>query len=477
VLNSRKNGDPYPAWLNTTAVKNDSGETTHFVSTLTDITELKEAHSRLEEMNQRLEERTRQAEVANAAKSEFLANMSHEIRTPMNGVLGMAELLAGTNLNQEQSDYALAINRSGEALLSLLNDILDFSKIEAGQFTLESTPFNLEQVVFDVAELFRSRLAKRGVELVVDFDPATPAGVIGDPGRVRQVLNNLLSNAIKFTEKGHILVEVWSEPLPGAPGRSYQLAVRDTGIGIPKEKQAKLFRPFIQADSSTARRFGGSGLGLTLVSRILAAMGGAIRLESEEGVGTSLLAEFPLGEDAGSGSAVPGGSLAGKRILVIDDLAINRKLVCRQIMAQGAVATAAANGDDGLQVIEGDLERGLTYDAAIVDLHMPGGMDGSEFSRRVRQDPRIAAMTMVLLTGTDVGPNTILEAGPHFDGYLFKPINGTTLVRALTTAMLRAKGQPGDAQVIRHSSTNLREPASTLMSSSPSMVTEPAPTS
>jgi len=459
VLNARKNGERYPAWLNTTAVKNDSGETTHFVSTLTDITELKEAHSKLEEMNQRLEERTRQAEVANAAKSEFLANMSHEIRTPMNGVLGMAELLAGTSLNQEQSDYALAINRSGEALLSLLNDILDFSKIEAGQFTLESTPFNLEQVVFDVAELFRSKLAKRGVELLVDFDPTTPACVIGDPGRVRQVLNNLLSNAIKFTEKGHILVEVWSEPLPGAPGRTYQLAVRDTGIGIPKDKQAKLFRPFIQADSSTARRFGGSGLGLTLVSRILTAMGGTIRLESEEGVGTSLLAEFPLGEDVATGAAAPGGNLAGKRILVIDDLAINRKLVCRQIMAQGAVAMAAANGGEGLQVIERDLERGLAYDAAIVDLHMPGGMDGSEFSRRVRQDPRIAAMTMVLLTSTDVGPNTILEAGPHFDGYLFKPINGTTLVRALTTAMLRAKGQPGDAQVIRHSSTNQREPA------------------
>ena len=212
IWNRRKNGELYTALVTVTAVKSDSGRITHFVSTLTDITALKDAHSRLQEMNQRLEERTLQAEEANRAKGQFLANMSHEIRTPMNGILGVAELLAGTDLTPEQRDYVGMINRSGDGLLSILNDILDVSKMEAGQLTLEAVPFHLELLVYDTAELFRSRVEGRPIELLVDFDPACPVHLVGDPGRLRQVLNNLVANAVKFTERGHILIGVRSLP-------------------------------------------------------------------------------------------------------------------------------------------------------------------------------------------------------------------------------------------------------------------------
>jgi signal transduction histidine kinase/DNA-binding response OmpR family regulator len=408
-----------------------------------------QAQSQLREMNQRLEERTRQAEVANAAKSEFLANMSHEIRTPLNGVLGMAELLAGTVLDAEQREYVLALNGSGEALMALLNDILDFSKIEAGQLTLESTPFNLEQLVSDTAGLFRSKLAGRPVELRVAFDPATPPAVIGDPGRIRQVLNNLLSNAIKFTEKGHILVEVRSEARGGE--RIYHLAVRDTGIGIPQDKQAKLFRPFIQADSSTARRYGGTGLGLTLVSRILEAMGGAIRLESVEGKGTSLVATLPLGPDAQAGSpgrqplhgagrpAAPA-LLSGfqARVLLVEDHEVNQVIARKFLEAAGLTVERAANGREAL-----DRLAAQSFDLVLMDCQMPE-MDGFEATARFRAMERgtgrrlpVIAMTAHAMAGDR---DRCLQAG--MDDYLTKPLARESLMRAVSRWLGKSGPEP-----------------------------------
>ena len=414
---------------------------------------LLESNSLLREASDRAKILVVHAEGANKAKSEFLANMSHEIRTPLNGLLGMAELLAGTKLDAEQRDFVSAINRSGEGLLAILNNILDFSKIEAGQLTLERVPFDLEQLVFDVAELFRSKLEGRSVELLVDFDPATPPRVTGDPGRLRQVLNNLVSNAIKFTEAGHILIEVrYLEDEQDRP--VHRLAVRDTGIGISLEKQALLFQPFVQADSSTARRFGGSGLGLTLVKRLTEAMGGSICMESEPGVGTSLQVDLPLAPDKNAARAEARAlELAGKRILVIDDLPINRKLLCHQLKAYGATTTAASSGAEALQLVFEAFGRGEPFDAALVDIQMPPGMDGITFGKMLRSDPRCQPMALVVLTSTSVLGEADRLAALGFDGYLVKPIHGDILSRALASAMLRNQGEPNGTMVTRHTLT------------------------
>jgi len=379
-----------------------------------------------------------EAKAASRAKSEFLANMSHEIRTPMNGVLGMAELLAGTALTTEQHNFVETIIRSGGGLLSLLNEILDFSKLEAGQLRLETTVFNLETAVYNTVDLFHKKAEGRPLEFLVDFDPANPALVVGDPGRLGQILNNLLSNALKFTEKGFILLNVRSIDL--APAQIHLLVtVRDTGIGISPDRLAKLFQPFVQADASTARRFGGSGLGLTIVKRLAEAMGGRVRMESEAGVGTTCTVELELGVKSDSGAnEVCRSVLKGTRILLVDDLPLNFRLLSRQLRFHEVLTTQAATGAQALELIQAATDRGEPFDAAVVDLVMPP-MHGDELGRAIRSDPRCRAMALLALTHTGVEGDALRLAEIGFDAYLVKPVRGEQLVQAITIAMDRAR--------------------------------------
>jgi len=455
ILNHRRNGQAYPALLTVTSVRGERGEVSHQVGTLTDITELKDAHSRLKEMNLRLEERTFQAEQANRAKSQFLANMSHEIRTPMNGVLGVAELLGGTELAPDQRTYVEMISRAGDGLMSLLNDILDFSKIEAGQLVLEQVPFDLEKLVYDTAELFRSKATERPIEFLVDFDPALPVRVVGDPGRLRQILNNLTGNAVKFTERGYICIEVRA----GAPEGAripFRFAVRDTGIGVSPEKQAMLFQPFTQADASTARRYGGTGLGLTIVKRLMEAMGGVIRMESREGEGTTFILELDLGHVADEAARVPLEALQGTRILLVDDQPINLRLLRHQLEGQGVVTAQAGSGRAALQLLEEARERGERFDAAVLDLVMPGELNGEDLGRAIRSDPSFQAMAVLALTATSVKGDAARLAAAGFDALLTKPMRGELLFQAIAMAIQHNRQAVKASLVTRHTVAEFR---------------------
>lgn len=369
-----------------------------------------------------------EADKANKAKSVFLATMSHEIRTPMNGVLGMASLLAGTSLTAEQREYTDTILVSGDALLTVINDILDFSKIESGNMELDYQSFDLRQCIEDVMDVFSMKAAQKGLDLVYQIDYQIPAQIISDSHRLRQVLLNLIGNAMKFTHHGEIFVRI---NLLSANDNQLELAfqIKDTGIGIPEDKVSRLFKAFSQVDSSTTRKYGGTGLGLVISQRLVELMGGSIAVESESGVGTTI--SFTITCTISQESVrqyVHCNTVGneGKTVLVIDDNATNLTILKTQLEQWKLTPTLAISGHQALEILAYHEE----FDLVITDMQMPD-MDGTQLSQRIKA--RHARLPIILLSS--IGDESKKKYPDLFNTVLNKPVKQQQLCRAIQSAL------------------------------------------
>ena len=450
------------------ALRDDFGAVIQWVGTCTDIHDQKHNEEVLQKAHDDLEHRVRErtvelenanelmrlevidrrkaeeealkasalAEAATRAKSDFLATMSHEIRTPMNGVIGMTELALDTQLTPRQREYLEMVRSSADSLLIVINDILDFSKIEAKQLDLDPIPFEIHACLEETLHALALRAHAKGIELACRIGNEVPEILIGDANRLRQIVVNLVGNAIKFTERGEVFVGVGSRRI-GEESVELTINVRDTGIGIPTEKQTRIFEPFEQADGSTTRNYGGTGLGLAIASKLVELMGGTIKVESEPGAGSTFSFTAILGKSAG-GVSVRGKldptCLADLQVLVVDDNATNRRILEEILLDWGAIPTTASSGPEALAILRRATREGRGFSVGLIDLMMPK-MDGIKLAEAIRRDASLESFSILILTSTGFTEDVARSRALGISGFLTKPVRQSELLNRLIAAL------------------------------------------
>ncbi len=432
VTKSVENNEPYSIeyrvirpddgrtiWMNFTGqlIQDEKGEPKTLIGTGFDITHLKEAELR--------------AESADRAKSEFLANMSHEIRTPMNGIMGVCDLLMQRDMRAEDQELLNIIQRSGTALLTIINDILDFSKIESGQMELNLEPFDLKDSMEDVTSLLATAKQENGVDVLVRYQPSLPSAFIGDGGRIRQIITNILGNALKFTLDGHVLVDVGGSTQDDVSTLTFR--IQDTGIGIPEDKIDLIFDKFRQADGSTTRKFGGTGLGLTIAKSFIELMGGEMKVESEVGVGStfSFTIDLPVNKNVKPKKARLH-TQKNLNILVVDDSSVNRDILKEMLQHWGWPCVTAPSAKSGLSVLQKADEKNISIDLVILDYQMPDH-DGSDFLKAMRKHSRFDDIPVLVLSSVDSSQLARKMKDMGAASFMTKPPRSSFLFDTITT--------------------------------------------
>jgi len=425
----KKDGTPIDVSVILSPIKDTLGRLQGVLAIYRDITASKRADAELLKANEA-------AEAASGAKSTFLATMSHEIRTPMNGILGMTELALDSDLTSDQRENLELVHVSAESLLAVINDILDFSKIEAGKMEFESIPFDLRESLGETMKTLGFRAHQKGLELVYDVRPDVPAALLGDPGRLRQILVNLVGNAIKFTEQGEILVSVARES-ETSEAVSLHFSVRDTGVGIPAEKQEKIFEAFSQADGSMTRKYGGTGLGLTICGRLVELMGGHLWLESQTGLGSTFHFTAHLGIQTVAlepPTPLHPAQLRDLPVLIVDDNSTNRRVLAEMLSRWGMKPTSVEGGRAALRALQIAKERERPFALILLDGHMPE-IDGFTLAQQIQNHPDLVRTTIMMLTSADQLGDATRCRKLGISAYFVKPVRQSELLNMMCKSL------------------------------------------